>query len=198
MKHTGFWILILLAIVMYILPWVINPGTSLTFGAYDLAEWTSLHPDVRNSDMLTALWLRVPLVCLTLIVAFNSKATFSIHWWLSTALAGLLILTALPPFEFLTEARNDPNYQQQFVLFLLAAIGSLMGLSGAARRFHPSVVMFAAIMGIITGSMGVMQARNLMIGFSMPVALGWGMFGFSGVLLVLVFYIRAAQDSTAL
>ena len=45
----------------------------LKFGAYDLAEWTSLHPSVRsgNPALLTALLLRVPLACLGLIICMG-------------------------------------------------------------------------------------------------------------------------------
>ena len=63
--------LLALAIIGYLLPWVITPAQSLSMGAYDLAEWTSLHPVVRQT--LPFLWatlaLRIPLAILGTLLA---------------------------------------------------------------------------------------------------------------------------------
>lgn len=180
-NKTGW--LILIAIMAYTLPWLVNPGIGLTFGAYDLAEWASLHPEVRDDGLLTALLLRIPLLCLTILAAFNSAVVFSVRWFLGFVLVGLLVITALPPFEFLTESRNDPNYQQQFILTMVAGFGAVIGLSGLLRRFKPIISIIIAIIGIIAGGIGLLNAHDLMVGFSMPIALGWGVFGLVVALL---------------
>ena len=170
--------LILIALGFYVLPWLINPGVGLTSNAYDLAEWASLHPEVRNQSpsLLTSLLLRLPLVIFALMVALHIGITPKKH------LAGiglflLLAVASLPPLEFLTVARNDPNYQQQFVLFLGALILGGVAISGLFNRWYWIEILTLGFVGIGASIWGLMQARHLMIGFSMPVAVGLGSVG---------------------
>src|SRR5262245_55358949 len=105
------WLIILCAtgIAAYCLPWLVNRGTGLTFGAYDLAEWTSLHPAVRggNPPLLASLLLRLPLACFGLVAAMtlwpNNKGK-------RLTLIFLVAIALLPPIEFFTQYRDDSNY----------------------------------------------------------------------------------------
>ena len=65
-----FWLLIGVMIAGYVLPWVINPGVSLTLGGYDLGEWTSLHEAVRGEQpaLLTSFLLRLPLALIAMLI----------------------------------------------------------------------------------------------------------------------------------
>ncbi|MBN8635251.1 MAG: hypothetical protein J0M07_07995 [Anaerolineae bacterium] len=68
-----FWLLIGVMIAVYVLPWVINPGVSLTLGGYDLGEWTSLHEAVRGEQppLLTSFLLRLPLALIAMLVGMQ-------------------------------------------------------------------------------------------------------------------------------
>ena len=68
-----FWLLIGVMIACYVLPWVINPGVSLTLGGYDLGEWTSLHEAVRGEQppLLTSFLLRLPLALIAMLVGMQ-------------------------------------------------------------------------------------------------------------------------------
>lgn len=168
----------LLALAAYVIPWVVNPGMGLTLGAYDLAEWASLHPEVRNASpaLLTSLLLRLPLMCLAVIIGFASPtpALRTSGWYLMLALLLFLVASSLPPLEFFTEARGDTNYQQQFWLTLGALVGGIFGLTGVLPKLQAYVVMFFSLFGAFTGLAGLLEARRLMIGFSMPVSVGIG------------------------
>ena len=62
--HLWNYLPLFLLLIAYALPWMMTPTIAgLTNGAYDLAEWTSIHPAVRADPLLlTPLLLRLPLV----------------------------------------------------------------------------------------------------------------------------------------
>lgn len=176
-----------LALLAYVTPWIVNPSAGLTLGAYDLAEWASLHPEVRNSSpaLLTSLLLRLPLSLFALLVGFCAPlpALRSYGWWVAFMIVLFLTASALPPLEFFIEAREDTNYQQQFLLSCLALFGGLIGLAGILSRFRAYMTILVALIVIVTSVMGLFQARQLMIGFSMPVVVGYGSVGVIAVVV---------------
>jgi len=99
---------------------------------------------------------------------------FSRAWWgaLTIVIAGFIAL--LPPLEFFTIFRDDPNYGQQWRLALLALAGSLIGLSGIVNR--PRWPLFAglALAGCAAIIGGVAGALDLMRGLGLPVTIGVG------------------------
>ena len=179
-------LLILLALVAYCLPWLLNPGVSLTYGVYDLAEWTSLHPAVRANSppLLLTFALRLPLICLTVMVAYS-------HIHIAIRAIFVLVITAalLPPLEFFTQAPGDPNYQQQFALALVALIVGGIGLSGFLSRWNAIIRMAGAVVGTITAIWGLAQAYALMTDYQLPVRLGAG-----GILFIAICLILAATQ----
>ncbi len=169
----------LLMLALYALPWLVNPGVSLTPGAYDLAEWTSLHPAVRGETpaLLTSFLLRLPLVCVGLLIAFSARGNK-----LVPAIAVLLIAAGLlPPLEFV-RALGDVNYQQQFALALITLVGGAIGLSGILARRHQAIVVTIAMIGAAASIVGLFNGYQLMRWFELPVQIGVG-----GVLLALAF-----------
>ena len=74
---TKFYTLILYLLVTvglagYVLPWIVAPSAALTLNAYDLAEWTSLHPLQRQTSppLLAPLELRLQLVIFTVTLRY--------------------------------------------------------------------------------------------------------------------------------
>jgi len=188
-QRTG--ILIAVALVAYALPWVNHTGTPLTMGAYDLAEWASIHPVARISSptMLVSLLLRLPLALLAIIIGFAAPAPplRTVGWW--AALIAILIITmsSLPPLEFFTGSveRNDPNYQQQFYLTLAALIGGCLGLTGLLPRVRPFVVLVAALAAIFVSLDALGRVDELMDWVQIETQLGVGMIVFVGMSLLL-------------
>lgn len=143
------WILILLALVAYTLPWLVAPSSSLSPGAYDLAEWMSLHPAARyvQPPLLPSLLLRLPLACLGLIIAF---APMGLAGWARGLVVLVLGMALLPPIEFFTLYRNDPNYQQQFGLALFVLISGVISLSRFLSQWR--LPLAAGLAGIATAA----------------------------------------------
>ncbi len=176
------YILIALMIVLYLFPWVVNPAASLSPNAYDLAEWTSLHPAVHAQTpmLLTSLLLRLPLACLALLITFSTR-----RGTIPVVLVILIAVALLPPFEFI-HALDDSNYRQQAALALLALIGGAVGLSGVLPRYRPWIAAGAALIGAAASLIGLAQGYDLMRGFELPSQIGLG-----GVALGISFIVTA-------
>ncbi len=169
------YVFIALMLALYLFPWLVNPAASLTLNAYDLAEWASLHPAVRDANLLTSLLLRLPLPCLALIVAFSGRRS------LIRAFVVLALSIAVLRPEFFT-ALGDPNYQQQVALAAVALVGGVIGLSGILRRWQGWIAAGIAFVGATACSIGVANGCGLMRGFNLPTQIGIG-----GVGLALAF-----------
>lgn len=175
-----FWLLIVLALVGYSLPWVVTPGVSTSLGAYDLAEWASLHPAARGAalPLVASFVLRLPLALLALIISVAGERAGS-RWVRGL---GVLVLTAalLPPLEFFTQYRDDSNYRQQFGLALLTLIGSLIGLNRRLSGWAGWLISGLALLGVVASLWGAGQAYGLLADFHLSVSTGLGVFGIAG------------------
>ena len=180
-------IAVFLAMMAYTIPWLVTPAVSLSLGANDLAEWASLHPEVRASSpsLLVSLLLRLPLVFLALIVGFSTPgpARKSMVWWLGVLVIMFIVLLLLPPLEFFTSARGDQNYQQQMTLAIIALGGSVFGCSGLIARLRVFVVAGCALAGVGVSGIGFQKAHALMRGFNLSVQIG------GGVGLTMLFFV---------
>src|SRR5438552_17266089 len=99
MRRTN-WLLrfpwLLAALVAYYLSWINNQAAALSANAYDLAEWTSLHPAVRGAiiPLLAPFLLRAVLGGLALLFGLRAlKAVSSRARWTYSALALCLAIT---------------------------------------------------------------------------------------------------------
>ena len=177
--------LLLLGCIAYSLPWLANPGNGLSFGAYDLAEWTSLHPAVRNGSpaLITALLLRLPLACLGLIVSIGF-----LREQLGIALAFIVLtgIALLPPLEFFTQFRDDPNYQQQFFLAFATVGVGVISMMIRSERITKSAVMLLAVVGAISSIVGLFHGYTLLEQFKLPTQ-----FGIGGFALTIVYAMSA-------
>ena len=179
------WMVVALALISYSAPWLINEGASLTPNAYDLAEWASLNPatHVNSPPFLPSFLLRLPPVCLALILAFRYKANQAFGWT-SAAFVLLTAFALLPPLEFFTQATGDTNYRQQFVLSAMTLIGGLVGLSSIVKRSRPLITLVLAFIGVAVCILGLVHGYSLMRQFNLADQLGAG-----GVALTMIFIV---------
>ena len=150
-------ILLLLGLLGYVSPWAVAPSASMTLNAFDLAEWTSLHPAQRHTEppLLAPLLLRAQLVILTLIFALTASRR---AWrWISALTVLLLALAQLPPFEYVYDIANL-NYRQQFGLALFSLIAGLVATRFGHRRLMRFLLIVLPVLGIVSVYAGVSQA----------------------------------------
>ena len=187
-KYARLWLTIVfvMGIMAYCIPWLTNAGAGLTFGAYDLAEWASLHPAVRSSTppLITSLFLRLPLACFGVIIA-------TMLWERSpgkrVAFLLLIGITLLPPLEFFTQYRDDPNYQQQFALALATILVGAAMLMLHSAKWTKAILVGCALIGGVSGLLGLTQSFQLMRGVGLNTEMGSG-----GLLFIVLNAILAA------
>ncbi len=170
-----------LALVGYHVPWYTHETAGFTMHAYDLAEWTSLHPAVRSSSppMLTSFLLRAPLWAMITALALAANWPHDARWrWVLRGLAALLALRFVPPTDFFTGgASNDPNYRQMALLTGLSvgAIGLAFLLYRVARLWQETALAVALLAGMLAGWVGLSRAGELLDNFEIEVAVGPGL-----------------------
>ncbi len=179
--------LLLIALIAYAIPWLVNPGVSLSPNAYDLAEWASIHPAMRliAPPLLTSFLLRLPLVCLALLFAFYAVCSGASKW-IAMLCVLLIAIALLPPLEFFISASSDINYQQQMILAIATLIGGTIVVSDTARRLYRPLVFIIAFVGMAVCTLGLVQGYNLMSHYNMPVRIGMGGMTLSAVFLAFV------------
>jgi hypothetical protein len=174
LRNTRLWLLFLLILTVYLLPWVVSPGVSLSPSGYDLAEWASIHPAAmsENPPLLTPLLLRLPLVSAALSLAYGLRLD-NRNRVLGAAAVVLMSLALLPPFEIVDD-RENWNYRQQLLLAVAVLAGSPFGLTGWLGRFRRGISAVAAIMGLAASLFGLSRAFQWMQDFGLPASIGAG------------------------
>ncbi|MCU0497239.1 MAG: hypothetical protein MUF87_07810 [Anaerolineae bacterium] len=195
-RPRNLWLILLIlgAFIGYLLPWIVQSSSSLTFGAYDLAEWITLR--LPDRPMQVVLLLRLPPVCIALIIALAlARPRFQARWWVALGTVILIAFALLPPLEFINQ-RGDVNYGQQFQLAIIALIGGVIGLSGLLHAWRAYLI---AILGLISAGVsmiGYLQAVEIVQGLGLNPQLGFGMIVFVGASLLLSLYgIRTHRGS---
>ncbi len=163
------------ALLAYLIPWSTSAVNSLTMGAYDLAEWLSVHPATQPLR-LPSLLLRCQLLIITWLFALE-YATY--RRWLWFAVIAMLAAAQLPPLDFITRL-GDTNQQQQFILATLSLLGAGVCIWIAQKPIRLFFLVGFAITGIITTIIGAIQARSLiaqyqsstLVGIGVPVLVG--------------------------
>jgi len=152
--------LLLLALCGYLLPWSLDASAALTFNAYDLAEWASLHPSQRggNPTLLLPLLLRLQVPLLGIALALLARKR-QVRRWTALAVA-ILALAQLPPPEFLLDLANV-NYRQQFFLALgsLAFAGLAMWMPSS--RLRASLLLILPALGVALALLAMQQAQAM-------------------------------------
>ena len=106
------------------LPWSSGTNAALVLNAWDLAEWSSLHPLSRNADPALAVSFGLRALPLFLLALTLWRAGMPIL--LRAALAVLVAVALLPPPHYFFTDLADPNYQQQLLLSIAALVVGLV------------------------------------------------------------------------
>lgn len=174
------WIGLALAVVACYLPWLWHPTAGLSPGAYDLAEWLSLHPVARASlpPLLPSFLLRAAFALLAMLFAAHApQARQRAVRWGARLVALVLALTLFPPLEFLTVARGDGNYQQQFALgvaTLVGVVGLVVWREVFSGQAEWGLIVCTTLLGAACGAWGLLEGQRGMASLGVSVAVGAG------------------------
>jgi len=173
-----------LALACTYAPWHTHSTAAFTLNAFDLAEWTSLHPAVRASSpaLLTSFLLRVPQLALILALTLHANYLGDARVrWLLRAAALLVALRFLPPREFFGSAASDPNFRQMMLLTGLGVGGVVAAILAEklARRWQGLLAAALLALGIGAGWWGLARAHTLLDNFEIAVSVGVGAVGYT-------------------
>ncbi len=182
-------------IIGYLLPWIVAPSAAMTLSAFDLAEWSSLHP-AQGGTLEVALLLRAQLVILTVMVGASAVGK---RVALAAVLILLLAIAQVPPFEFV----NDPgnlNYRQQLILAACSVTAGLAAALFARGRLSATwlsiLTILLSLAGLATSIMGLQGAQALLaqLGQAADPGAGIWILGFSYLGLTGVSLIELTRD----
>lgn len=184
---------LVLATACYYLPWYTHDTAGFTTNAFDLAEWTSVHPAARSSSppMLTSFLLRFPHLMLGAALALAANRLRDPRArWIMRGLTLLMALRFFPPSDFFSSASDDPNYRQMILLTGLG-VGSILAtitLAHIPGWLHSALLIAALVSSQIAGWWGLSRAGIFLDNFEIDVSIGPGIIGLSLVstLIVLV------------
>jgi hypothetical protein len=170
----------IVALIGYYFPWINNSAAALSFNAYDLAEWVSLHPAVRGGSvpLLAPFLLRSVLGGLALLFGVRALR-LGVRWQQIAygALAVCLAITLLPPLDFFRGAWDDPNYRQQFAL-TIGTLGGQGALFAIARRKPAWLRLLGMGIGVLTiasAVIGFILAQNIVSSLRIAAPFGPGL-----------------------
>lgn len=164
------------------LPWMTSTGTSLTANVYDLAEWLSLHPTVRNTSRFL-----FPAFALRLVMVVVFLLALSLVLWegqrvVPVLMAIVLWLGMLPPVAFFQGDFTDANYLQQAVLW---GVTTVLGFAlwWLPQRYQALAQAVFTLIAVGGGGWGLWTALDLMGRYEIPVQMGVGFMVFGGCML---------------
>ena len=99
----------------YFLPWVPHHAAALSMGAYDLAAWVMLLPQVQDGSIAISRLHFLALISLAIVLTFEVSLQGGVWRWL-LLIVGLGIMMLMPSYPDILYFRTDLMVQSQIVL----------------------------------------------------------------------------------
>ncbi len=99
----------------YFLPWIPHRAAALTMGAYDLAEWVMLLPQVQDGSIAISQLNFLALISLAVVLTFEVSLQGGLWRWL-LIVVGLAIMMIIPSYPDILYFRTDLIVQSQIAL----------------------------------------------------------------------------------
>ncbi|MBF8283446.1 MAG: hypothetical protein HW378_2361 [Anaerolineales bacterium] len=206
MRHRDFLLASLaLALIGFWMPWLTHPAAALRLNGYELSEWVTFLPGVRDGSLpfgrFSPLIPAAALVPLFGIAAARSRSqtTTRRHFRVLTLLPnsffswGLLLFallcaaTLFPPYEAFVRSDYWPEYQPQFLAVCVALVGLAVSLA-LPDEVNDILQILLALLGggyaaWLTWTLWAVTAQLFHAGWS--IGLGWAamLAGFAGLAL---------------
>ena len=99
----------------YFLPWVPHRAAALNMGAYDLAEWVLLLPQVQDGSIAISQLNFLALISLAVVLTFEVSLQGGLWRWL-LIVVGLAIMMMVPSYPAILYFNTDSTVQLQIAL----------------------------------------------------------------------------------
>jgi|GEM_PF-712776 len=201
---------VLLALFGYWAPWLTHPAAALRLNGYELSEWVTFLPGVRDGSLpFNRLAFLIPLACLALLLAiaasrFRPTATpptsswlrpkwpSSVVGWVLLVLALLCCYTVFPPYPYLFSAYADPEFQLQFFVALATLFGLILTLYLPVGLNSVLQILLAGLGGAygLWTLLAVRPVASALLNAPWAIGLGWFVMlaGFVGLIISGVAY----------
>ncbi len=186
-----------LVIVGYFGSWVPHKTAALTVTGYELSEFAKFFPPVQSGavPIVRALFL-TPLVAAAISIGLLGNRPDGRTWnrLLAIGLAGLLLLFALPPLNYIL----DSTYRPQLALVVIGGLLILLTLltSHLSPRLRGSLSALLALTGAVPALWQFALLRPLVAElYDSSPGLGWGVLVcLAGFVLILLSGVRGFFD----
>jgi hypothetical protein len=178
MRRYSAWLFLLLAYGAYMMVWISTPLASLSFNAYDLADWMTVYPATPNrpDSFMVSMGLRILPILLIWAGCFYIQRLKGLYQFIGALVILVLMVSVAPPPELLIE--RSPDQIQRLQLFIVMLIGSGVIISGLLNSFRKWCLIGIGLIGAVCSLWSVLQVQTLFIDNSMPVSIGLSAFLF--------------------
>ncbi len=136
----------------YFGPWVTHQSGALSINGFDLAEWMTFLPEVRNGSLpANRITQLVPLAVAVIVTSALAWQMHGLARWLLSGLAAIGLLSLLPGYPFILFFREDTTVQRQLMLAggTLAAALATLGLPRLPFKLGGWVLVTLIIAGMV-------------------------------------------------
>ena len=159
----------------YFLPWVPHHAAALSMGAYDLADWVMLLPQVQDGSIAIGRLHFLALVSLAVVLTFEITFEGGIWRWL-LVVAGLGTMIMMPSYPDILYFRIDLMVQLQIVLVVVTLI-MIVSLwywrSWRWMRLTQGIVAALVGYGALRALLLIRPAVGTLYGIVPEIGLGW-------------------------
>lgn len=172
-------ILLVLSLGAYHLPWTVHPTAAFTVNAFDLAEFSTLHPIVQNESpaLLTSQLLRMPIIFIGVMMALTAtQLQAEKARWIWRAIALLVVLRLNPPVVFYPYGGGSLNDQQLGNMMLqgLVAVMVVIVIGYWLRSIYPLLMIVLSGATVYVAFEGLDRALNIIELLQLQVDTGGG------------------------
>ncbi|MBI3763389.1 MAG: hypothetical protein HY260_16200 [Chloroflexi bacterium] len=182
------WLGLALVWAGYWAPWIAHRAAALNLNGYELAEWITFLPGVRDGSLrLSRFDFLAPLSAIVILTALAAATPGLSSWvrWPARAVGLLGAIAILPEYPFILSAPTDPELRPTLILGIVTIAAVLLSSVPLAAHSQPSVVRSAQWRGVALGLLAAVALgftaralvtvwHSLAVLFDAPPRLNWG------------------------
>ena len=159
----------------YFLPWVPHHAAALSMGAYDLAAWVMLLPQVQDGSIAISRLHFLGLISFAIVLTFEVSLQGGVWRWLFLVV-GLGIIMMIPSYPDILYFRTDLMVQSQIALVgatLLMIVALWYWRNWRWMKIVQGIVAALVGYGALRALLLIRPAVGILYGTIPEIGLGW-------------------------